>query len=246
MRIGELSCFSAALIEPKQLRCGGVILYLHGGGYCCGELEYAKGFGAVLAHETGAKVFCPAYRLAPEHRFPAALEDALEAYRLLLDTYAPEKIALTGESAGGGLSYALCVAAKERGLPLPGGIAVISPWTDLTLSGASMETLQESDPALTPQRLQLFSKSYTDTPIHPFASPLYADLSALPESRIFVGSDEILLDDALRLHEALLRHGAKSHITVAPGMWHGYLLYGLEEAKEDMTEYCKFLTEVTQ
>jgi len=235
-----------AFAEPEELRCGGAILYLHGGGYCCGGPEYAGSFGAVLAQETGAKVLCPAYRLAPEHRFPAAVEDALEAYRLLLDTFSPEKIAVTGESAGGGLSYALCSAAKEHGLPLPGGIAVISPWTDLTLSGASMETLRDTDPALSPERLQLFARSYTDTPVHPLASPLFGDLSGLPESRIFVGSDEILLDDALRLHAALLSAGSASRITVHEDLWHGYLLYGLEEAKADMDDYCKFLSEVTK
>ena len=231
---------------PANLRCDGMILYLHGGGYCCGGREYAKGFGAVLANETGAKVLCPAYPLAPEHRFPAALTDTLELYQQLCKSFDPQKIALVGESAGGGLSYALCIAAKERDLPLPGGIAVISPWTDLTFSGESIRTNRDSDPSISLERLQFFAASYTDTPNTPRVSPLFGDLSGLPESRIFVGGDEILLDDSLRLHKKLLSQGCKSRLTVAQDMWHGYLLYGMEETRQDMDDLCRFLTEVTQ
>ncbi len=237
--------FSVAAAEPENLRCSGIILYLHGGGYCCGGQEYAKGFGAVLANATGARVLCPAYPLAPEHRFPAALEDMLELYELLCRSFDPKKIALAGESAGGGLIYALCIAARDRGLPLPGGIAVISPWTDLTFSGSSVQKNREADPSLSLERLRFFAAAYTDTPKDPLVSPLFGELSGFPESRIFVGGDEILLDDALRLHEKLLSQGSKSRLTVAPDMWHGYLLYGMEESGQDMDDFCRFLTEVT-
>ena len=237
--------FPAAWILPKDERRQGVILYLHGGGYVCGDLEYAKGFGAVLANATGARVLCPAYPLAPEHRFPAALEDMLELYELLCRSFDPKKIALAGESAGGGLIYVLCIAARDRGLPLPGGIAVISPWTDLTFSGSSVQKNREADPSLSLERLRFFAAAYTDTPKDPLVSPLFGELSGFPESRIFVGGDEILLDDALRLHEKLLSQGSKSRLTVAPDMWHGYLLYGMEESGQDMDDLCRFLTEVT-
>ena len=114
--------FQGAWIMPQDQRRGGVVLYLHGGGYTCGSLEYAKGFSSVLAAECGVRVFCAAYRLAPEHRYPAAVEDALEAYQYLLKKgYAGHQILLCGESAGGGLIYALCLKLKELGLPLPCG-----------------------------------------------------------------------------------------------------------------------------
>ena len=130
--------FTSAWVIPKDERRQGVILYLHGGGYTCGDLQYATGFGSVLARECGVKVFCAGYRLAPEHPFPAALDDAVESYQYLLHKgYAPEHITLCGESAGGGLCYSLCLKLRELELPLPGGIITISPWTDLTASGQS-------------------------------------------------------------------------------------------------------------
>lgn len=130
---------SLALAIPHDERRDGIILYIHGGGYACGGIEYAKGFASVLADECGEKVMCLAYRLAPEHPYPAALEDALDAYRNLLSMgYLPERITLCGESAGGGLCYALSYKLRKLRLPLPSGIIAISPWTDLTLSGESM------------------------------------------------------------------------------------------------------------
>ena len=137
--------FQGAWIMPKDQRRTGVILYLHGGGYTCGSLEYARGFASTLATECGVRVFCAAYRLAPEHPYPAALEDALESYEYLLKKgYPARQILLCGESAGGGLIYALCLKLKELGRPLPCGLVGISPWTDLTSSGASFETNRDA------------------------------------------------------------------------------------------------------
>ncbi|MBR5474723.1 MAG: alpha/beta hydrolase fold domain-containing protein, partial [Lachnospiraceae bacterium] len=128
--------FMGAWISPKDERRHGVILYLHGGGYACGDLDYAKGFATMLAVRMGTRVFASAYRLAPEHPFPAALEDAVTSYQYLLSKgYRSDQIALCGESAGGGLCYALCLKLREKGLPMPCGIVAISPWTDLTSSG---------------------------------------------------------------------------------------------------------------
>ena len=169
--------FQGAWVMPKDQRRTGVILYLHGGGYTCGSLEYAKGFAATLASECGVKVFCAAYRLAPENRFPAALEDALEAYRYLLKKgYAPRQILLCGESAGGGLIYALCLKLKELGMDLPCGLIGISPWTDLTGSGASYEAHKDIDPSMTKALLEFYAKCYTDDPTDPLCSPLFGDL----------------------------------------------------------------------
>ena len=241
----DFNAFEGAWVMPKDERRQGVILYLHGGGYTCGGLEYALGFGSTLAEYTGAKVFCAAYRLAPEHKFPAAVEDSLEAYRYLLDKgYAPEHISFCGESAGGGLCYAVCIKAREEGLPMPCGIIAISPWTDLTASGESYGKNKEIDPTMTVELLDLFAEHYTPDRYHPLCSPLFADLHGMPPSLIFVGSDEIMLDDAVLLQEGLLQSGCKSRLIVGKDRWHGYLLYGLEEDYRDFAEISRFLDQV--
>ena len=238
--------FQGAWIMPRDERRGGVVLYLHGGGYTCGSLEYAKGFAATLASECGVRAFCAAYRLAPENRYPAALEDALEAYRYLLGKgYAAHQILLCGESAGGGLIYALCLKLKELGLPLPCGLIGISPWTDLTGSGKSYEEHREIDPSMTPELLQFYAKCYTDDPTDPFCSPLFGDLTALPPSLLFVGGDEVMLDDTRMLHEKLLESGCRSKMIVAPERWHAYVLYCLNEnMPQDFETINRFMDQV--
>lgn len=238
----SFSQFEGAWVIPKDERRQGVLLYLHGGGYTCGDLDYAKGFAATLAVQSGARVFCAAYRLAPEHRFPAALEDALEAYRYLLAKgYSSGHITLCGESAGGGLCYALCVKLMELALPLPGGIIGISPWTDLTASGPSYEANREKDPSMTEQMLKFFAESYTDDCLDPLVSPLFAELAGMPPSLLFVGGDEIMLSDTQLLHEKLLRSGCRSRLIVKPERWHGYLLYDLDEDQDDFDAVNDFL-----
>ena len=238
--------FQGAWIMPRDERRGGVVLYLHGGGYTCGSLEYAKGFAATLTSECGVRAFCAAYRLAPENRYPAALDDALEAYRYLLGKgYAAHQILLCGESAGGGLIYALCLKLKELGLPLPCGLIGISPWTDLTGSGKSYEEHREIDPSMTPELLQFYAKCYTDDPTDPFCSPLFGDLTGLPPSLLFVGGDEVMLDDTRMLHEKLLESGCRSKMIVAPERWHAYVLYCLNEnMPQDFETINRFMDQV--
>lgn len=236
--------FAAAWVIPKDERRQGVILYLHGGGYACGDLEYAKGYGSTLAVRCGIRVFSPAYRLAPESPFPAALEDALESYQYLLKKgYDPRQIALCGESAGGGLIYALCLKLKEENLPLPGGLIAMSPWTDLTSSGESYETNRDVDPNMTVEQLQFYTRCYTTDPKNPLASPLFGNLEGLPPSLIFVGGDEIMLSDAADMHKNLLDAGCKSKLVVAPERWHAYVLYELTENEEDYTTINHFLSQ---
>ena len=232
--------FGGAWVIPKDERRQGVILYLHGGGYTCGDLEYAKGFGATLAVQCGVRVFCTAYRLAPEHRFPAALEDALESYRYLL-AKGYSRITLCGESAGGGLCYALCLKLKEMALPMPCGIVAISPWTDLTASGESYESNRDADPSMTAEQLDFFARSYTDDRTDPLVSPLFGDLTALPPSLIFTGGDEIMRSDAELMHGCLLDAGCRSRLVVTPERWHAYILYGLEEDRKDLEIINEFL-----
>ena len=236
--------FPAALLSPEGEDVPGAALYLHGGGYCCGDLHYARWFGRVLAAGAKVPVLCPAYRLAPEHPFPAAVEDALACYRFLLERRPAGTIALIGESAGGGLVYSLCLRLKADGLPLPGGLAAVSPWVDLTQSGTSYARNAAADPSMTKARLDRFSALYTDSPRDPLASPLFGDLTGLPRSLIFAGGDEILLSDAERLHAALLAAGCESSLTVAEGLWHAYVFYGLREREGDMEAIRAFLRSV--
>lgn len=255
----------ASLITPKDELSSGIILYLHGGGYTAGNLQYAKGFSTVLAASCGIKVLCIAYRLAPEHPYPAALDDSLEAYGHLLSSgYAPSQIILCGESAGGGLCYALCRKLIEKGRTVPAGIIGISPWTDLTLSSESYKVNEKNDPSLTKERLKFFADCYLygakqvgknlypntndnideDTRIksNEKVSPLFCNMHGMPPSLLFVGSDEILLDDTLKLHEKLLASGAESTLINREKLWHAYLLYALKEYNdEDFGTIRKFI-----
>ena len=239
------SGFSGAWVIPRDERRQGVILYLHGGGYTCGNLDYAKGVGSTLADRCGARVFCAAYRLAPEHRYPAALEDVLEAYRYLLSKgYGPQRITLCGESAGGGLCYVLCMRLRELGLPMPAGIIGISPWTDLTASGESYGINREADPSMSAEVLSFFAGCYTDDRQDPMVSPLFGDLTGMPPSLLFVGGDEIMRSDTEALHQKLLESGCQCSMTVAPGLWHAYLLYHIPEAEDGFAQIGEFLNHV--
>ena len=257
----------ACMVKPRDEVSSGVILYLHGGGYTCGDLDYAKGFAAALAARCGVRVLCAAYRLAPEHPFPAALDDAEDAYGYLLSAgYAPAQIILCGESAGGGLCYSLCLQNKAKGRTMPAGIIAISPWVDLTGTADSYQANEKTDPTLTSERLKFFADCYiygADAPKStsknvyphtcgipeedfaaksvPLASPLFADLSGMPPSLIFAGGAEILLDDATSLHQKLSAAGAQSELTVAPDMWHAYVLYCLKEFDRDFARIRKFI-----
>ena len=244
MKDHDSGAFQGAWVMPKDERRSGVILYLHGGGYTCGSLEYAKGFAATLASQCGVRVFCAAYRLAPENPYPAAVDDALEAYRYLLKKgYAPRQILLCGESAGGGLIYALCLRLRQEGLELPCGLIGISPWVDLTGSGQSYETNRDNDPSLTQELLEFYAKCYTTDPADPLCSPVFGDLTGFPPSLLFAGGDEILLDDARALHEKLVQSGCRSTLHIAPERWHAYVLYCLSEnMEEDMAAIDRFLT----
>lgn len=234
--------FDGVWILPKDERRQGVMLYLHGGGYTCGSVSYAKGFGTLLSIKSGTRVFAPAYRLAPEHPFPAALEDTLESYRYLLNKgYSPDKITIAGESAGGGLCYSLCLKLKEEGLPMPSSIIAISPWTDLTSSGESYKKNADIDPSLSQKVVDYYVECYTDEPKNPFVSPLFADLHDMPPSLILAGGDEILLSDSVSLHAKLQASGCKSILHIKPERWHAYIFYELEEDEDDLVKINRFL-----
>ena len=241
----EFPNFDGEWITPQRESCGGVILYLHGGGYTCGELEYTRGFGSKLSARLGIKVFCCAYRLAPENPFPAALEDALESYRFLLQSgFTSDRIVLAGESAGGGLCYSLMIRLRELGMDMPAGVIAISPWTDLTMSGESYQKNAEVDPSMTVKRLEMFAECYCEQRKSPLVSPIFFEGVGFPPSLILVGGDEIMLDDSVNMHKRLLRGGSRSKLVVAPGLWHAYVLYDLKERRQDYTEIAKFISGV--
>lgn len=241
----EFENFHAEYITPKKTEHDGIILYLHGGGYVSGNIEYARGFGSLLSANNHIKVLSVAYRLAPEHTFPSALDDAFDAYRYLTENgYSPDKIVLCGESAGGGLVFSLALKLKEENLPMPCGIIAVSPWSDLSMSGESYEKNRDKDPSMTRKRLQFYADCYTEQVNLPLVSPLFADLTGLPPSLIFVGGDEIMLSDSVDLHRKLRQCGCRSLLHVAPDMWHIYLLYGIKQSKKDMKKIPVFLREV--
>lgn len=226
--------FIGSWVAPKEQAHDGVLIYLHGGGYCCGNLEYAKGFASVLADKYKIRVFTAAYRLAPEYPFPAALDDAVESYNYIRRFgYENEKIILVGESAGGGLINALALKLRDEQNELPGGIISISPWTDLTMSGDSFNGKAEDDVALNQNQINYYADIYLNgqDAKNPYISPIYGDFHSFPPSLIFVGGDEILYDDSVRLYKKLNAAGVQCELSVGEGLWHVYPLYGVKESK---------------
>jgi acetyl esterase/lipase len=210
-------------IEPRH-----VVLYFHGGVYVMGDAFLAAGLASQVGRRTQAKVISVDYRLAPEHPYPAAVDDALAAYEALLDNgIAPSDIAFAGESAGGGLAVANLVNARDHGLPLPAAAFVMSPYVDLTLAGSTMDTRREVDPLLSREALQARVADYTSG--HDAAlgliSPLFADLSGLPPLIIQAGSHEVLLDDALRLAREAATADVEVTLDITPGVPHVFQAY---------------------
>ena len=204
------------------------VLYLHGGAYRAGAPVNYRHFTWRIAAATKASVLAIDYRLAPEHPFPAALDDAVAAYRWLLDERAePDKLLIMGDSAGGGLTLATLLKLRDDGLPLPAAAVALSPWTDLALTGASLKLNARSDPMLNAAHLPALAEEYlagAEARL-PYASPLYGDLAGLPPTLIQVGGDEILRDDAVRMHERLRSAGCAAELEVWPRMphvWHAF------------------------
>lgn len=218
-----------------------ILLYLHGGGYIAGSFTSHRGLVSNLAAACGLVALMPEYRLAPEYPFPGALDDALSFYRCLLDQgYAPRRILLGGESAGGGLTVAALVALRDRGVPLPAAAFVISPWTDLAATGDSLRTRARQDPWFSPEFVAPTAAHYVgvDSPINPLISPLYADLRGLPPLLIHVGDYEILLDDSTRLADKARCAGVDVTLRVWDGMWHVFqaLAARIPEARRSIDE----------
>jgi epsilon-lactone hydrolase len=210
-------------IEPRH-----VVLYFHGGVYVLGEAAQAAGLAAQIARRTSANVISVGYRLAPENPYPAAVDDALAAYQALLDNGTdPADIAFAGESAGGGLAIATLVNARDHGLPLPAAAYVMSPYADLTLAGATMDTRRDLDPLLSPEALRARVPDYTagHDPALALISPIFADLAGLPPLIIQAGTHEVLLDDAIRLARQAATADVAVTLDITPGVPHVFQAY---------------------
>ena len=236
----------AEWLRPPSAVPGRVVLYLHGGGYVIGSPRSHRHLAAAIAGAAGASALLLDYRLAPEHPFPAAVEDATAAYRWLLDqATAPEHIVIAGDSAGGGLTVATLLALREARVPLPAGGVCISPWVDLTCSGASYATKAAADPIVRRAGVEEMARAYLGAtpPRTPLASPLFADLRGLPPLLIHVGSDEVLLDDAVQLAERAKAGGVDATLEIYDRMihvWHWFLPM-LDEAQTAVEAIGRFV-----
>jgi epsilon-lactone hydrolase len=227
------------------------ILYLHGGGYLMGSIKTHRDLMGRISRAAQARVLGLNYRLAPEHPFPAAVDDAVAGYRFLLDQgLRPSRIAVAGDSAGGGLTLATLVAARDAGLAMPAAAVCMSPWVDLEGKGESMKTRLHVDPVATPDGLRLLAQAYLrgKNPHTPLAAPLYADLKGLPPLLIQVGDHETLLDDSTRIAERARSAGVQVKLEVWPEMIHVWQLFAsfLPEGQEAVEGIGNFLRERMQ
>ena len=236
----------AEWVSAPEAASDQVMLYLHGGGYTMGSCSSHRLLAAALAQVTGLRLLVLDYRLAPEHPFPAALEDATAAYRwLLAEGYKPAKIVIAGDSAGGGLTLAALVALRDSGQPMPAGAVPISPWTDLEGTGESVRSRAARDPMVSQDNLASSAKQYygTHDPKNPLISPLHANFRGLPPMLIHVGDAEILLDDATRVAERAKAAGVDVELEVWDDMMHVWHVFAklLPEAQQAIDKIGKFV-----
>lgn len=235
----------AEWILPSEGTKDKVILYTIGGGYVSGSCNDHRSIVAKIVKGSGVAMLLFDHRLAPEHPYPAALEDSLTTYRWLLDQGIPPKnIMIVGESAGGGLCLATLLALRDQDIALPAAAVALSPWTDLKLTGESHRT--KAKVCLSPQGMSdVCSKYYVgdNDPCLPWISPLYGDLHGLPPMLIYVGENETLLDDSTRFAEKAKAAGVDVTLRVGEGMIHCYPLLPpfIPEARQAMDEICEFI-----
>lgn len=232
-------------MEMTGANARGTFIYLHGGAYVVGSPRLYRDLTSRLARSCRLRVAALDYRLAPEHPHPAAVEDALSAYRALLaQGTSAARIIIGGDSAGGGLTLACALAIRDAGLPQPAGLVLLSPWTDLSLSGRSVHEKQANDILLRPASLAQAALAYLGkhSAQTPLASPLFADLHELPPLHIQATDCEILLDDATRLHAKVQAAGGRSELHVFPGLWHVFQMFAgkMPEADTALTHIQRF------
>ena len=240
---------SCEWLFPPNSNKNCVIIYLHGGAYTAGSPNTHRGIAARIGKTSEIPVLFIDYSLAPENPFPAALEDVIAVYKWLIEQrkFKPNKIIIAGDSAGGGLSLSTLIKLRDDNIPLPAAAVCLSPWTDLAITGDSIETKTEEEVMLTKKELQQAADIYlkdTDNK-NPLASPLYADLKGLPPILLQTGTKEIILDDTIRFAEKAKKAGVEVISDIWPGMWHVFQIYGnlMPESKRALKEIGKFIKE---
>ncbi len=247
VRIGQ---FEAEWITPPKSIDGRVLLYLHGGGYVMGSINTHREMVSRICRAGALRGLIPAYRLAPKHPYPAALEDAVSVYQwLLAEGQDPRQMVIAGDSAGGGLAVAALAALRDRGSPLPAACVCISPWVDLEGIGASIVTKADVDPIVQREGILFMAKTYLSgaDPRTPFAAPLYANLRGLPPMLIQVGTSEILLDDAKRLAAHAKEAGVEVVLEIWDEMFHVWHFFAslLPEGREAIDHIGQFVRRYT-
>jgi acetyl esterase/lipase len=239
---------AAEWTDADGARGDAAIVYLHGGGYIMGSLDSHRNLVANLSRAAGIRALSVDYSLAPEHAFPRAVDDAVGAVEYVhAQGIAPERVIVAGDSAGGGLTAATLIALRERGIGMPAAGVLISPWLDLTQSGATMDSLAEADPMVSRKLLDLCTTAYLrdQDPKTPMASPLFADLTGLPPLLIHVGTAETLLDDARRFDAAARRAGVETTLEEWDEMIHVWHTFAgmLPEAEQAIDRIGNFVKE---
>ena len=245
VQVTDVDGIPCTWMHPPQGGSDRVILYLHGGGYMMGSFEDSAEMVGRVARGSGASVLAVGYRLAPEHQYPAALDDAFGAYRWLLQNgHDSRRIVVMGDSAGGGLALAVAVRARDEGLPLPAGAALLSPFLDMTLSGSTLDT-NVNDPLVNRGLLEFTIQAYLGDGdrTNPLCSPLFADLTGLPPLLIQVGGAEGLLDDARRLAGNAKECGVEVTLQVSDEMPHIFQFYAwIPEAQQATASIAEFVS----
>lgn len=243
--LGGMDAAWMRLERPHKRRR--VILYCHGGGYTSGGLGFSKVLASKLTRATGLDVLAFDYRLAPEHPYPAAVEDAQAAWDHLMRLgFGARDVVLAGDSAGGNMALVLCLRLRAEGRMLPGALLLMSPWTDMTASGESLRGRAGIDPVLTPEYMYAVREAYAGglDPSDCLLSPLFADFAGFPPALIQVGTHEILYSDAERLAERMLAAGADCRLEVWENMWHDFQMYPSKTASNAIQNMAHFLLEV--
>jgi acetyl esterase/lipase len=236
---GTVGGIAGEWMTAEGVPTAATLLYLHGGGYfACTPQTYRWVTSSYAL--AGFKTFAPDYRLAPEHPFPAGLEDAIAAYRGLLASHDPQQVVVSGDSAGGGLTMALLLSLRERGIPMPAAAVLFSPFVDLAVTGESARTNSVRCAMFSSESFGIAAGYYVGEGDRraPLASPLYADLRGLPPLLIHVGADETLLDDSRRLAERARRAGVKVELKIWPAVPHVWQLFGrwIPEGRSSLRE----------
>lgn len=241
---------SGEWIEPERKTTDAVLFYIHGGGYVSCSPATHRPVTAALAKAAGMRVFCPDYRLSPEHRLPAALDDVSAAYDWLASKVPASRIAVGGDSAGGGMALSLTLGLRNAGARLPACAVCFSPWTDMTASGDSVRENASADRMFYPETIRQFAAACLPPgadPTSPAFSPVFAEFGGLPPVLFEVGATEVLLDDSRRVHRNILAAGGTSELKIYDGVFHGWQMAAglIPEADAAIRLAAQFITRHT-